>query len=197
MRVAHLIVAAGLLAGGNWMRSIRLDPFPFSLPASAPTPRETPTAGPLPNPPDPGPPPFDAPFPPAAAFGQGIVAVWHGRLETPLRSLGPAPTRDLELPVTVSIPVDASRRIPVRLSRYDFTGPDAGVFSGEVPGHPGATVVLSYVGAAQAGLIYLPEEGRSYVINGGDDGRIRVITTDLATAPGCAEELPRPPVAAL
>jgi len=196
IRVAHLFVAAGLLVGGAWVRFTRPDALPSLNSTPSLIPPQAPTRKELAA--NPASPAASSPSAPAPSTpGPGIVAVWHGHLEAPLRSLGPAPTRDLELPVTTIIPVNASRRIPVRLSRYDHTGADAGVFTGEVAGHPGGTVVLSYVGAAQAGVIYLPDEGRSYVINGGDDGRIRVTTTDLATAPGCSADLPRPPVPTL
>ncbi len=153
-------------------------PEPAPAPASAPTAdAATPTPDPM------------TPLP------QGIVGVWHGRFQQPLRDLAPSvtPPRDFVPPVSVTFPVSAHERVAVILHRFDITGADAGVFTGEAEGRMGSTVVLSYVGNAQAGVIYLPEERRSYVINGGDDGDVRVTATDLSNAPGCPPSSPVPP----
>jgi hypothetical protein len=130
---------------------------------------------------------------------QGIVAIWHGRFDSPLKTLAPSlsPPRDFTPPVLVSVPVGEGKRVRVRLNRFDVTGADAGVFTGVTDDRPGGTVVLSYVGDSQAGVVYLPEEGRSYVISGGDDGVVRVTETDLANAPGCPPAPLIPPVAQL
>jgi len=186
-RPAHLALVAALLLLGARLRHASTP-----VPDATGTTSATATAA-SPHPvlaaetsPEPAPSPVAEPLPP------GVTGVWHGRLDAPLSSLAPTATRDFTPPVDIVVPVSAGERIAVRLHRHDVTSPDGGTFVGEIPGHPGGTVVLSYVGAAQAGVVYLPDESRSFVISGGDDGRIRVTSTDLTRAPGCAPESSRP-----
>jgi hypothetical protein len=164
--------------------------LPVAAPASSDTPEPASAPAPVPSVVAATPTPE-----PTTPLPQGIVGVWHGRFQQPLRDLAPSvtPPRDFTPPVAVTFPVNAHERVAVILHRFDVTGPDAGVFTGEAEGRMGSTVVLSYVGNAQAGVIYLPEERRSYVIHGGDDGNVRITATDLATAPGCPPSSPVPP----
>jgi hypothetical protein len=122
----------------------------------------------------------------------GLVASWHGRLRTPLRARGPAPDADLHLPLRFDFPLSAGRSVRVRIERHDETGPDSGVFTGTAEDRPGSVVILSYVGLAQAGVIQLPEERRSFVINGDESGNLRITECDLERAPGCTPPLVPP-----
>jgi hypothetical protein len=129
-----------------------------------------------------------------AVLSQGEIAIWRGRLPQTLRSLAPddAHPHGFDEGRNLLVPINDHEHIAVRLTRYDDKGPTAGVFHGEVTGAPGSTVVLSYVGDSQAGVIYVPAAGRSYVLSGGADGVVRVTTNDLASAPGCPPDPPRP-----
>ena len=186
-------------------------------PAKAPTPREAPLAF---APPGPSAPPHPQPAPPAAPLAdpapspslsaappaaspasaplpQGIVAIWHGALPLPLKQFIARQDPDAPVPARLELPVDDDTRLALRFRRINFDGPDAATLLGEVEDHPGGTVVLSHVGNSHAGVIHLPDEQRSYVISGGEDGRVRITATDLTRAPDCAPELPRPPLALL
>ncbi len=192
LRPARLALASALLLlAGAGLR----ERAPASAPpASAPTEAEFARTPGRPHPDafaeSPAPVAEDSPAPP---LPPGVTGSWIGRFDAPLASLAPTPAPEFTPPVDLSIPVSADERIPVRLRRFDVAEPDGGVFTGEVPGQPGGTVVLSYVGRAQAGVVYLPGQNRSFVINGGDDGSIRVVSTDLSRAPGCAPAPPLPP----
>lgn len=69
---------------------------------------------------------------------------------------------------------------------HEKLGADQGVFTGEIEGHAGTLVVLSYVGLAQAGTVQLPDEARAFRIRGRDDGSVRIDEVNLALAPECA-----------
>lgn len=126
--------------------------------------------------------------------GPAVLAHWQGRLVIPLRRHAPGPMDDFQLPVEFDFPLNAKRSVPVRVQRFDVTGPDAGVFTGEVAGMPGTTVVLSFVGLAQAGVVHLPAEGRSFVVQGDAEGRLRITENDLSQAPGCSPPLLPPSI---
>ena len=126
------------------------------------------------------------------ADSPATISHWQGRLVTPLREHAPAPDADLHLPLYFAFPLSATRQIRVRIDRHDETGLDSGVFTGEAEGHPGSVVILSHVGLAQAGVVQLPEERRSFVINGDETGRIRITACDLDRAPGCTPPLTPP-----
>lgn len=168
-----------------------------SSPAPGPAPAlaspSSPTAGPTAGPAA-APPPLALSTAPVLPedFSPGVLRHWQGTLLTPLRARAPAPTDDFHLPLEFEFPLDGTRRVPVRVSRFNVTGADSGVFSGTVPDQPGSTVVLSFVGLAQAGVIHLPELHRAYVINGDEFGHLRITETDPRLAPGCTPPL-RPP----
>lgn len=126
--------------------------------------------------------------------GPAVLAHWQGSLEIPLKQHAPGPMDDFHLPVEFDFPLNAKRRVPVHVRRFDVTGPDAGVFTGEVTGIPGSTVILSFVGLAQAGVVHLPAEGRSFVVQGDAAGRLRITENDLSQAPGCSPPLLPPSI---
>jgi hypothetical protein len=129
---------------------------------------------------------------PQPALPPGITAIWHGRFPLTLREFIRQQEPDTPVPSRIELPVNARERIAVTFKRIDFNGTDAATLIGEAEGRPGSTVVVSYVGSSQAGVIYLPGEQRSFVISGGDDGNVRVTETDLTRSPGC--ETPESPL---
>ena len=208
---AHTLAFCALIAGGALLLLLR-PTLLHSTASLAPPPTEgKPAARPITTPvtvaapssslapaPSPASAPAPTPAPAAAApLPQGIVAIWHGTLPLPLKQFIARQDPDAPVPARLELPVDDDTRLALRFRRINFDGPDAATLLGEVEDHPGGTVVLSHVGNSHAGVIHLPDEQRSYVISGGEDGRIRITATDLTRAPDCAPELPRPPLALL
>lgn len=190
-----LAFAAALLAPVVlWLASARFSPTPpprattlrSHSPDAAPAASAAPASSAKAGDPAPSSPPL-----PEDAY-PGLLSFYQVRWDPPLRSLVPTPEQDPHLPLTVTLAVESHRRLAVKILRHEITGPDAGVLTGEVEGRPGSLVVLSYVGLAQAGVVQLPDEARSYVINGDDHGRVRIAANDLTRAPACAPPLVPP-----
>jgi hypothetical protein len=96
-----------------------------------------------------------------------------------LASNSPAlPSLDLEL--------EPGRAVRVAVVSFSTEGEHSGTFAGYVPELPNSTVIVSYVGSAEAGLVHLPAEGIAYEYRVGDDGVRRFRRLDLRQAPECA-----------
>jgi hypothetical protein len=134
-----------------------------------------------------------APILPASATAAGQPALdpsvrggWRGQFDTPLIALARAnPTA--RLPVErIRLTLSPRESATILIDHFEAAGDSEGVFEGVVEGKPGSTVILSYVGLAQAGMVHLPAEGRAFRIRGTDDGAVRITEVDLHRAPECA-----------
>lgn len=90
-----------------------------------------------------------------------------------------------ELP-SFELALETERVVRVLIGALQTNGQNEGTFSGHIPALPGSTVVVSYVGRAEAGVVHLPSEGIAYDLRLGDDGLRRVRRMDLREAPECA-----------
>lgn len=128
---------------------------------------------------------------PASEPFQGMVGEWvYPAARAPIefareraRAEGPAPDR-------LDLPLRPGQVGTMRVRRFEATEEDGGVFTGELEGHPGSTVVLSYVGLAQSGVVLLPAEHRAFNYRAGDDGVLRVTELDTRHAPNCGQQTP-------
>lgn len=192
-RVAlSLASAAAIGAAGLWLRSrpsdvpldkveaprLTTDELPaatLSLPATSEP------SGLPPEPPDPT-----------------IRGNWTGRFDPPLFELARARLNgETEAAERIYVPLSQSEAVTVAVDKLTALGPDEGVFEGIVEGKSGSTVILSYVGLAQSGIVHLPAEHRVFRIRGNDVGVVNITEVDLTNAPDCAPVMPERPVAAL
>jgi hypothetical protein len=127
-----------------------------------------------------------------------ILGNWTGRFDPPLVELarsrlnGPVEVRE-----RIRVPLSQSKAVTVAVDKFTALGADEGVFEGIVEGKSGSTVILSYVGLAQSGIVHLPAEHRVFRIRGNDEGIVNITEVDLTNAPDCAPIMPERPMLAL
>lgn len=129
----------------------------------------------------------DADAPPTAP-GPNILGEWTGRPPISPWRVARDQARENAAPATrIPLRLASDRTGVMRVDGYQPTEEDGGVFQGTLEGHPGSTVILSYIGEAQAGVVLLPAEHRAYNFRAGDDGILRVTELDTRNAPDCGQ----------
>lgn len=130
-------------------------------------------------------PPSSVPTPAAvAAADPAVRASLTTRFARPLREIVET-AKTHRVPLHIPLPLRQGETFDFHVQRIESPGSDDGVLVGEIAGHPGSLVVLSYVGLAQAGTIQLPAEGTAFRVRGTDDGAVRIDEIDLRKAPEC------------
>lgn len=120
--------------------------------------------------------------------GPHILGEWTGHPPARLWDIARAQARE-NAPRATRIPLRLSpeRTATMQIEDYQPTEEDGGVFIGTVAGDPNSTVVMSYIGNAQAGVVLLPAEHRAFNFRAGDDGILRVTELDTRNAPDCGQ----------
>lgn len=123
---------------------------------------------------------------PAAPAGRGIIGEWTGPAPVSLWQIAREQSEQNAPPATrIPLRLTASRRGVMCIDSYCATEDDGGVFTGTLEGHSGSTVILSFIGNAQAGVVLIPAEHRAFNFRAGDDGILRVTELETLNAPDC------------
>jgi hypothetical protein len=117
-----------------------------------------------------------------------VIGEWTGQPSVSLWSLARGQAVEGAPPVRhIPLRLAADRTGTMVVDQYQPTEEDGGVFVGTLETHPGSTVVMSYLGEAQAGVVLIPDEQRAYNFRAGDDGILRVTELDTSNAPDCID----------
>lgn len=97
-------------------------------------------------------------------------------------------------PTLPSLTLELEPGVPQRVELVAFRrlSPDEGLFNGHLAGDTTSTVILTYVGNAEAGIVHQPTQGRAYNIRTTEDGVQHIQLMDLSRAPECALCRPSP-----